>query len=246
MRPAKTFLMHSEKGNLILIPCPLTDGDLVSVLPSNNLPRINSCSTFIVENLRSARRFLIKAGIKTKIDDLQFHTLNKHTPPEALSLMLDNAVKGENIGLISEAGCPGVADPGAEIVALAHKKQIPVQPLVGPSSILLALMASGMNGQQFAFNGYLPKGRKERIKNIQWLEQLSKKNNQTQIFIETPYRNNHLINDLSQYCHPNTYVSIACNLTSSEEKIIRTKAKDLKAMGLDLNKKPTVFLIHAY
>ena len=103
-----------------------------------------------------------------------------------------------------------------------------------------------MNGQQFAFNGYLPKDKKERIKNIQWLEQLSKKNNQTQIFIETPFRNNHLINDLSQYCHPNTYVSIACNLTSSEEKIIRTKAKDLKAMGLDLNKKPTAFLIHAY
>ena len=242
----KGFQMHSEKGKLILIPCPLSDNDVSSVLPSNISFHINSCTTFIVENLRSARRFLIKAGLESSIDDLHFHVLNKHTHAEALNPMLENALNGENIGLISEAGCPAVADPGGEIVALAHKKRIPVHPLVGPSSILLALMASGMNGQQFAFNGYLPKDRKERIKKIQWLEQLSKKTNQTQIFIETPFRNNHLIDDLSQCCQPNTFITIASNLTSKNEKIIRTKANDLKSMNIDIHKIPTIFLMHTY
>lgn len=235
-----------DKGKLILIPCPLSDSDISSVMPENHRHHINSCSTFIVENVRSARRFLIKAGITTKIDDLKFITLNKHTSAQSISQMLDNANKGQNIGLISEAGCPAIADPGSDIVALAHKMHIRVLPLVGPSSILLALMASGMNGQQFAFNGYLPKERNERIKKIQWLEQLSKKNKQTQILIETPYRNKHLVDDLSQCCRPNTHIVIAVNLTSKNERIIRTTAKELKKLNLDIYKKPAVFLLHTY
>lgn len=235
-----------DKGKLILIPCPLSDSDISSVMPENHRHHINSCSTFIVENVRSARRFLIKAGITTKIDDLKFITLNKHTSAQSISQMLDNANKGQNIGLISEAGCPAIADPGSDIVALAHKMHIRVLPLVGPSSILLALMASGMNGQQFAFNGYLPKERNERIKKIQWLEQLSKKNKQTQILIETPYRNKHIVDDLSQCCRPNTHIVIAVNLTSKNERIIRTTAKELKKLNLDIYKKPAVFLLHTY
>ena len=235
-----------KKGKLILIPCTLGDSELSSVLPTDNINRINSCTTFIVENLRSARRFLIKSGIETKIDDLHFHLLNKHTAQSEVSLMLNAAMDGQNIGLLSEAGCPGVADPGSEIVKLAHAKNIQVVPLVGPSSILLALMASGMNGQNFAFNGYLPKDKSERLKQIQFLESLSYRQNQTQIFIETPFRNNHLLEDLCKHCQANTDICIATNLSTENEQIIRDKVKNIKSKKYDLNKKPTIFLIHKY
>lgn len=246
MAPVKPLLMTSKKGKLLVIPCTLGDTDVSSVLPNDALDQIHSCTTFIVENIRSARRFLIKTGLPTKIDDLHFHTLNKHTKTEELNDMLNNALEGQNVGLISEAGCPGVADPGADIVCLAHQKKITVVPLVGPSSILLALMASGLNGQNFAFHGYLPKHPNDRSVKIKFLEQLSKKNNQTQLFIETPYRNNHLIDDFHRHCHPNTVIVLATNLTTSEEVIRRTTAHELNKLKLDINKKPTVFLMHRY
>lgn len=235
-----------KKGKLILIPCTLGDSDLSSVLPSDNINQINTCTDFIVENLRSARRFLIKSGIENKIDDLTFHLLNKHTKQSELPKMLNSAMKGKNIGLLSEAGCPGIADPGSDIVKLAHSKDIQVVPLVGPSSILLALMASGMNGQNFAFNGYLPKDKSERIKRIQFLENLSFRQKQTQIFIETPFRNNHLLEDLCKYCQANTTICIATNLSTENEQIIRGKVKNIKLKKYDLNKKPSIFLIHKY
>ena len=157
-------MMKSNKGKLILIPCTIGDTQVNKVLPQENTSYINTCSEFIVENIRSARRFLIKSDINTAIDDLIFHLLNKHTKEYELSAMLKSIKDGKNIGLLSEAGCPGIADPGADIVKLAHSKGIIVVPLVGPSSILMALMASGLNGQNFAFNGYLPKEKTERKK----------------------------------------------------------------------------------
>jgi 16S rRNA (cytidine1402-2'-O)-methyltransferase len=244
--PVKTLAMTSSKGKLILIPCSLGDTAIDAVLPLENTTHINSCSEFIVENIRTARRFLIKSNIKTAIDDLEFHLLNKHTKAHELSAMLNCTAEGKNIGLLSEAGCPGIADPGADIVKIAHSMQIAVIPLVGPSSILLSLMASGLNGQNFAFSGYLPKDRAERKKRILFLEDLSLRQQQTQLFIETPYRNNHMLEDLCQYCHPNTILVVASNLTTESENITRDTIKNWRKKSVDLNKKPSVFLIHKY
>ena len=244
--PVKTLAMTSNKGKLILIPCTLGDTAIDAVLPLENTIHINSCSEFIVENIRTARRFLIKSNIKTAIDDLEFHLLNKHTKAHELSAMLKRTAEGKNIGLLSEAGCPGIADPGADIVKIAHSMQITVIPLVGPSSILLSLMASGLNGQNFAFSGYLPKDKAERKKRILFLEDLSLRQQQTQLFIETPYRNNHMLEDLCKYCHPNTILVVASNLTTESENITRDTIKNWRKKSVDLNKKPSVFLIHKY
>lgn len=238
--------MKLNRGKLILIPCTLGNTDLNKVIPPENKNYINSCSEFIVENIRSARRFLIKSKINTVIDDLKFHLLNKHTKEYELYSMLTSINEGKNIGLLSEAGCPSVADPGADIVKLAHLKGISVVPLVGPSSILMALMASGLNGQNFAFCGYLPKEKKERKKRILFLENLSLKQQQTQIFIETPFRNNHMLEDLCKYCQSNTILVIATNISLDSESITRDSIKNWKKKNLDLNKKPCVFLIHKY
>ena len=238
--------MKSNRGKLILIPCTLGDTEMNSVLPSENTLQINSCSEFIVENIRSARRFLIKSNIKTAIDDLKFHLLNKHTKNLELTSMLNSIEEGENIGLLSEAGCPGIADPGADIVKIAHSKKIKVVPLVGPSSILMSVMASGLNGQNFAFNGYLPKDKAERKKRILFLEDLSLRHQQTQLFIETPFRNNHMLEDLCKYCHPNTVLVVATNISTESENITRDTIKNWKKKSLNLNKKPSVFLIHKY
>ena len=238
--------MKLNKGKLILIPCTLGDTELNKVLPLENTNYINSCSEFIVENIRSARRFLIKSKINTVVDDLKFHLLNKHTKEYELSSMLTSINDGKNIGLLSEAGCPSIADPGADIVKLAHLKGISVVPLVGPSSILMALMASGLNGQNFSFNGYLPKEKTERKKRILFLENLSLKQQQTQIFIETPFRNNHMLEDLCKYCQSNTILVVATNLTLESESIKRDSIKNWRKKNLDLNKKPSVFLIHKY
>ena len=238
--------MKLNRGKLILIPCTLGNTELNKVLPLDNTNCINSCSEFIVENIRSARRFLIKSKINTVIDDLKFHLLNKHTKEYELYSMLTSIDEGKNIGLLSEAGCPSVADPGAEIVKLAHLKGISVIPLVGPSSILMALMASGLNGQNFAFCGYLPKEKTERKKRILFLENLSLKQQQTQIFIETPFRNNHMLEDLCKYCKSNTILVVASNITLESESITRDSIKNWRKKNLDLNKKPSVFLIHKY
>lgn len=238
--------MRLKTAKLILIPCTLGDTKLTSVLPIENTEQINSCKVFIVENLRSARRFLVKSKISTAIDDLEFHLLNKHTKKGELLKMLDAISHGHNVGLLSEAGCPGIADPGAEIVKIAHSKKIPVVPLVGPSSILLSLMASGMNGQNFAFNGYLPKDRIDRKKRILFLEDLALKTNQTQIFIETPFRNTHMLEDICKYCNPNTILCVASNITTDTESITSDSIKNWKNKKVDLHKKPTIFLIHKY
>ncbi len=235
-----------SKGTLFLIPCSLGGEQINQVIPSYIKEVINNCNYYIVENVRSARRFLIKAGIETKIDDLIFFELNKHTDPQEIPAFLEPTKEGENVGLLSEAGVPGIADPGADIVSIAHKNKIKVKPIVGPSSILLALMASGMNGQNFCFNGYLPRNRQERKKAIQNLESLSLRNQQTQIFIETPFRNNNMIEDLSQVCNGETEIVVATNLTMNSEKIIRMKAKEWRNSKIDLHKKPSVFLIHKY
>lgn len=238
--------MKLNRGKLILIPCTLGNTELNKVLPLENTNYINSCSEFIVENIRSARRFLIKSKINTVIDDLKFHLLNKHTKEYELYSMLTSIDEGKNIGLLSEAGCPSVADPGADIVKLAHLKGISVVPLVGPSSILIALMASGLNGQNFAFCGYLPKEKTERKKRILFLENLSLKQQQTQIFIETPFRNNHMLEDLCKYCQSNTILVVATNMTLESESITRDSIKNWRKKNIDLNKKPSVFLIHKY
>lgn len=238
--------MKFKKGKLILIPCTIGDTEVNRVLPQENTIYINSCSEFIVENIRSARRFLIKSNINTAIDDLKFHLLNKHTKEYELSYMLKCIEDGKNIGMLSEAGCPGIADPGADIVKLAHFKGVNVVPLVGPSSILMALMASGLNGQNFAFNGYLPKEKTERKKRILFLENLSFKQQQTQLFIETPFRNNHMLEDLCKYCQANTELVVAANISTESESITRDSIKNWRKKSVDLNKKPSIFLIHKY
>lgn len=238
--------MKSNKGKLVLIPCTLADTQVYKVLPQENISYINTCSEFIVENIRSARRFLIKSNINTAIDDLKFHLLNKHTKEFELTTMLKSIENGKNIGLLSEAGCPAIADPGADIVKLAHSRGIIIIPLVGPSSILMALMASGLNGQNFAFSGYLPKEKTERKKRILFLENLSFKQQQTQIFIETPFRNNHMLEDLCKYCQANTVLVIATNISTESESITRDSIKNWRKKTVDLNKKPSVFLIHKY
>ena len=238
--------MKSNKGKLILIACTIGDTEINKVIPKENTTYINSCSEFIVENIRSARRFLIKSNIKIPINDLKFHLLNKHTKEYELPAMLINIENGKNIGLLSEAGCPNIADPGADIVKLAHSKGVSVVPLVGPSSIFMALMASGLNGQNFAFNGYLPREKKERKNKILFLENLSFKKQQTQIFIETPFRNNHVLEDLCKYCKDDTVLVIATNISTKGENIRRETIKNWKKNNLDLNKKPSVFLIHKY
>ena len=235
-----------SKGKVILIPCTLGNNNPYEVLPQSNNIYINSCDVFIVENLRSARRFLKKAGLKKEIDDLQFFEINKRTKAEDVPFFLSSAIEGKNIGVLSEAGCPGVADPGAEVVKWAHKKNIQVSPLIGPSSILLALMSSGMNGQNFAFRGYLPKEKADRRRKIKQIEQFSMTQNQTQIFIETPFKNNHLLDDLRNYCDKDTQVVVACDITFPTQYIKRLSAKDWKKEKVDLHKRPCIFLLHKY
>ena len=235
-----------SKGKVILIPCTLGDVNPLEVLPKSNTDFINSCDVFIVENLRSARRFLKKIGLQKAIDDLQFFEINKRTKKEDISSYLSGLCEKKNIGVISEAGCPGVADPGAEVVKWAHKKNMQVIPLIGPSSILLALMASGMNGQNFAFTGYLPKEKADRRRKIKQIEQYSKTHKQTQIFIETPFRNNHLLDDLQKYCYKDTQIIVACDLTLPTQYIKRLSAKDWKKHKVDLHKRPSIFMLHKY
>lgn len=232
-----------KKGNIYLIPITLGDTPLTQVIPDWNLHLLNKIDYYIVENIKVARRFLKKAGIKKDINELTFFETNKRVDPSQYPTYIKPALEGNNIGVISDAGCPGIADPGAEIVALSHQKNLNVIPLVGPSSILLALMASGLNGQNFAFNGYLPKNQKERITKIKELERISRKNNQSQIFIETPYRNNHLMEDLSKYCSTNTLLCIACDITLPNEIISTKKISQWKKCTIDLNKKPCIFII---
>ena len=199
---------------------------------------------FFVEDERSARRFLRAAGFDANFDEVKLMLINKHDPEQSLAPFLDVMKDGNDAGIISEAGCPGVADPGAAIVKAAHEQGIEVVPLVGPSSILLALMASGMNGQSFSFVGYLPIDKSERRSRIQQLEQLSAKQDQTQIFIEAPYRNNQLVADLFQQLNENTLLCIAANITMHNQFIRTQTVKQWKRSKIELIKQPAVFLLH--
>lgn len=232
------------QASLILIPVPLGDTSIEQVLPTYNREQIISIKYFIVENIRSARRFLKKTDPSINIDDLTFYELNKHTNLEQIESYLQPVSKGSSVGVISEAGCPAIADPGADIVAIAQRKNIKVVPLVGPSSILMSLMASGFNGQSFAFHGYLPIEGGERIKKIKQLEQRIYNEHQTQIFIETPYRNLKLVEDLIKNCTPSTKLCIAMNITCEDEYIKTLSIKEWAKRLPDMNKKPCIFLLY--
>ena len=233
------------KGKLYLIPSPLGDYEPSRVLPGEVLGILPRIGTFVVEEVRTARRFLSAAGLKGHIGELSFHTLNEHTPDsevEAMSSLFDD---GRDVGLISEAGLPAVADPGARLVALCHRTGVEVVPLTGPSSLMLALMGSGLNGQKFAFKGYLPVKPDERKSALKALEKRSAAEDESQIFIETPYRNDSMLSDILSVCQGRTMLTIAADLTT-DDAFLRTKTvsewkKDVPAIG----KRPCVFILLA-
>ena len=236
------------QGKLYLIPCTLSNPGETNVNPEDVLPysiksAIAAIDDYIVENEKTARRF-IKSILPEKVQaSLNISTLNKHTEETEYHTMLKACLEGKNIGLMSEAGCPGIADPGAVIVKIAHEKGIKVIPLVGPSSILLALMASGMNGQSFTFNGYLPIDKSEKKVALKNLEKISFDKNQSQIFIETPYRNNKMVEDILQILSPTTLLCIAADITLPTEYIKTMKIADWKKTKIDLHNKPAIFII---
>ena len=229
---------------LYLIPVLLGDTALERVLPAYNQEVVRGIRHFIVEDIRSARRFLKKVDKDFDIDGSQFYPLNKHTSPEEISGYLKPLEEGHSMGVISEAGCPAVADPGADVVALAQRKHLKVIPLVGPSSIILSVMGAGFNGQSFAFNGYLPIEAADRAKRLKLLEQRAYTEQQTQIFIETPYRNNRLVEDILATCRPQTRLCIAANITCDEEFIMTRTLKEWRGHVPDLTKQPCIFLIY--
>jgi 16S rRNA (cytidine1402-2'-O)-methyltransferase len=233
-----------QRGVLFLIPVPLADNAAHKSFTAYNLEVINSINTYIVENEKTARKFLKEAGIKIPQSELVIHDFGKHKRGNSLVPFFKELMTGKDVGLMSEAGCPGVADPGAEMVAEAHRRGIKVVPLTGPNSILLALMASGFNGQSFTFHGYIPIDKVERGKRIKELEQLAEKNRQTQIFIETPFRNNHLYDDILKNTAPQTLLCVACNLTGEDEFVKTQTIGQWKQEKIDLHKKPTIFLIY--
>ncbi|OIQ78369.1 ribosomal RNA small subunit methyltransferase I [mine drainage metagenome] len=233
-------------GTLYLIPVTLGDDVITRALPPDVASIARKLGTFVVENEKTARRFL--GAIKTlkPVRDLTLLPLNEHTTEQQLPALLAPLLAGQDVGLMSEAGCPGIADPGAQLVALAHARGIRVAPLVGPSSILLALMASGMDGQRFTFLGYLPSEKSARVQKLREIEQASHKRHETQIFIETPYRNQHLLEDILANCHPETRLCVACNISLDQELIVSRPIKQWKSETLpDLHKQPTVFLLLA-
>ncbi len=229
--------------NVYLIPTTLGESQLETVLPSGHKRIIASLSFFIVENIRTARRFLKLVDKNIDIDRLTFFELNQHTKAEEINNYLEPLKDGHDIGIISEAGCPGIADPGADIVRIAHEKNIRVVPLVGPSSVLLSLMASGLNGQNFAFNGYLPIKEPAKSKTIKSLESRVYSENQSQLFIEAPYRNLQLFNDLVRNCDPKTLLCVAADLTLETEFIQTKPIAYWRKNQPDIQKRPAIFII---
>lgn len=229
---------------LYLIPVTLGDTPHDRVLPAYNREVTSGIRHFVVENVRSARRFLKRCDPATDIDAITFYTLDRHTPPEAVAGFLAPLAQGLPVGVISEAGCPVVADPGADVVAVAQRKGYKVVPLVGPSSILLSLMASGFNGQSFAFHGYLPIDGGERAKAMKRLEQRIYNENETQIFIETPYRNDKMVDDCLRYCRPQTRLCIALGITTAEESIRTLTLAEWARHKPVLPKTPCIFLLY--
>jgi 16S rRNA (cytidine1402-2'-O)-methyltransferase len=230
-------------GKLYLIPTTLGDDNPYKVMSVDIKPIVQSIKHYIVEDVRTARRFLKKVDPDLAIDNLMFNELNKRTRFDEMAEFLQPIKEGNSIGVISEAGCPGVADPGAEVVRMAHQKGIEVKPLVGPSSILLSLMASGLNGQSFAFVGYIPVKHPARGKTIKHLEHRVYFENQTQIFIETPYRNNTMLEDLVKSLDDRTRICVACDLTLETEYIKTQTVAEWKKGRPDLHKRPAIFLI---
>jgi 16S rRNA (cytidine1402-2'-O)-methyltransferase len=230
------------KGKLYLIPNLLGEGNPEDVIPQGVLQIIRGIRYFIVEDVRTARRFLAKVKSEYKIDELFFFELNEHTPPQSIIQYIE-PLRESDMGIISEAGVPGVADPGADIVRLAHKNNIRVVPLTGPSSILMAVMAAGLNGQSFAFNGYLPVKKPERISRIRFYEKRAVTENQTQVFIETPYRNMQLFEDIISVCLPGTMLGLSVNITQPDEFICTLPVSEWKKRKVDLHKKPAIFLL---
>lgn len=232
-----------QNGTLYLIPVPLAEETAAKSFTPYLVETINQIDTYIVENSKTARKFLKEAGLKTPQKDLIVHDYGKHNRND-LNQFFHELKAGKDVGLMSEAGCPGVADPGADIVAEAHKRGIKVVPLVGPSSILLALMASGFNGQSFAFWGYLPIDKEQRTKRIKDLDLSASRYKQTQIFIETPFRNNQMLEEVLKSCKPNTQLCIASNLTAGDEFIKTQSVYNWRKDQIDLHKKPTIFLLY--
>ena len=231
-------------GKLYLIPTTMGECDPMDVLPQTVKRTIDFIDYYIVENEKTARKSIKGVNPEKKQADLVLFALNKHTETKEHLDFIKPLLEGKNVGLMSEAGCPGVADPGAVIVKIAHERGIQVIPLVGPSSILLAMMASGMNGQSFTFHGYLPIEKDEKKASFKNLERTSFEKNQSQIFIETPYRNNKLLEDLIQTLHPETHLCIATDITLPTEYIKTKKISAWKKETIDLHKRPTIFIIH--
>ncbi|RFN60098.1 SAM-dependent methyltransferase [Marixanthomonas ophiurae] len=235
--------MQPQKGNLYLIPCTLGDTPPLEVLPLLVKKAVEHIDYYIVEHEKNARRFIKSIVPRKSQPDLKFQLINKFTDASEIPQMLSACLEGFDVGVISDAGCPGIADPGAGVVEQAHLQGIKVVPLVGPSSILMAMMASGFNGQNFAFNGYLPIDKKERKTAIKRLEKLSLEYEQSQLFIETPYRNNQMLESLTTALHPQTKICVACDITLPSEFIKTDTAENWKNKKVDLNKRPTLFII---
>jgi 16S rRNA (cytidine1402-2'-O)-methyltransferase len=233
------------KGRLFLVPSPLGDNDPAEVIPAPVLEALQNFKVFVVEEVRTARRYLSKAGLKGKIAELEFHELNEHTEQAVIEGYVKLFDEGNDVALISEAGLPAVADPGAQLVALAHRNDIEVIPFVGPSSLMLALMASGLNGQSFAFCGYIPAKTDERRSRLRTLEKVSGQLHQTQILIETPYRNDSLFADMLATLGASTRICVATNITMPDAYIKTRKVSEWKKNGLVIGKRPCVFLILA-
>ena len=229
---------------LYLIPVPLSEGAVENVLPASNLALVGEIKHFVVENVRSARRFLKKCDRSINIDELTFYELNRHTDPNAIADYLQPLERGEAMGVISEAGCPAIADPGADVVAIAQRKGLKVRPLVGPSSILMGLMGSGFNGQSFAFLGYLPIDQGERARKFKEMERLIRNDNQTQIFIETPYRNNKLMAEMCKQLPGNLALCVATDITGAGEKIVTKTVREWAHTKYDFDKVPTIFVLY--
>lgn len=233
----------AEKA-LYLIPVQLSDVDLNNVLPAYNIKLVSELRYFIVENVRSARRFLKKCNRDIDIDSLTFFELNRHTDPNEIGAYLDPLAQGNAVGVISEAGCPAIADPGADVVAIAQRRGFKVRPLVGPSSILMGLMGSGFNGQSFAFLGYLPIEAAERARKFKEMERRIVKENQTQIFIETPYRNNALLAEMAKSLPGGLKLCVATDITGERESIVTRDIREWAKNAPNLNKVPTIFLLY--
>jgi len=234
---------HAPPGTLYLIPTPLGDTPLDRVLPEETRRITARLSHFVVEHAKTARAFLKQVGTETPLQQLNLTELNEHTPANAIDGLLAPLLAGMDVGLLSEAGCPAIADPGANLVRRAHERGIPVRPLVGPSSILLALMGSGLTAQRFAFHGYLPAKPHERIQALHQLERRAEREDAAQAFIETPYRNRALFESILAACHPDTWLSLSCDLTLSTERVNIRRIADWNGHCPELDRHPCVFLL---